>query len=86
MKDQIWALSRLNLQGNVLGKHHCQKIPSWSGVNVLWSKEEISVSQASFLPVLPFLVTEHSTVYTELKTHSKFIVNSEAIKLTNHMR
>ena len=35
IKEQMWALSRLTLQGHVVGKHPCQKIPSCSGVNAL---------------------------------------------------
>lgn len=67
MKDQIWALSRLDLGESVAIKPSSQKVPSWSGVNAIWSKEQIPVSQVSFLPLLPFPVTEYSTVYTELK-------------------
>ena len=33
IKEQMWALSRLTLQGHFVGKHPCQKIPSCSGVN-----------------------------------------------------
>ena len=69
MKDQIWTLSRLNLQGNVVGKHPYEKIPSLSGVNALWSKEEILVYQASFFLVFLFPVTE----YIELKNFQNLL-------------
>ena len=65
-KDQIWALSRIHFGKSVEIKPSIQKVPSWSGVNAIWSSEQIPVSQVSFLPVLPFPVTEYSTVYTEL--------------------
>ena len=35
MKDQLWTLSWLNLQGNVVDKHPCEKISLWNGVNAL---------------------------------------------------
>ena len=56
-------------------KPSIQKVPSWSGVNAIWSSEQIPVSQVSFLPVLPFPVTEYSTVYTELD-HLKCLLST----------
>ena len=33
IKDQIWVLSRVNLQGNVVGKLPFEKILLWNSVN-----------------------------------------------------
>lgn len=79
-KDQIWALTRIDLEKSVNIKPSNQKVPSWSGVNSIWSSENIPVSQVSFLPLLPFPVTEYSTVYTELKN---FNVMLSALNQTN---
>ena len=63
MDDQIWALSLLDLKDSVAIKPSSQKVPSWSGVNAIWSKEQIPLSQVSFLPQLPFPVTVLNIVY-----------------------
>ena len=43
-----------------------QPVPSWSAFNALCSKEDIQQKHVGFLPVIPYPVTQHATVYTAL--------------------
>lgn len=66
-KDTIWTLTRLDLEDKPNIKPLQQKVPSWSGTNAIWTEEQIPITKSCFAPLLPFPVTEYSTVYTEMK-------------------
>ena len=70
--DMLWQFSRIaqtirdsseisNPEENLE-----QPVPSWSAFNALCSKEDLLVKQVGFLPVIPYPVTKHATVYTAL--------------------
>ena len=69
-KDTAWAVSRLDLANLKAGvKETCedQTMPSWGAFNSLITDENLPQKSIRFLPVIPYPVTEYSTVYTSLK-------------------
>ena len=42
-------------------------LPIWAGIQFLISSAKLPLMQVGFLPFLPHLVTDHSTVYTAMK-------------------
>ena len=44
-----------------------QAMPYWNASNAIWTEEVIPLKILAFLPVLPYPVTEYTTVY-----HDKF--------------
>ena len=69
-KDMAWTISRLD-QSNVNEdvKEACQEqtMPTWSAFNSLVTDENVAQKIVGYLPILPYPVTEYSTVYTALK-------------------
>ena len=48
-----------------------KRIPSWSGTNAIISNSNMPLRVVGFLPVLPFPITKHETVYTLLVNQDK---------------
>ena len=69
-KDMAWSLARLDLsniqEGVVQPISDVQNMPSWSAFNSVVSDETLPQKAVGFLPVLPYPVTEYTTVYTAL--------------------
>jgi hypothetical protein len=69
-KDFVWSLARLNIdeKGNDISVIPSdQRTPSWTGTNALWSSDTMPKTKVGFVPVLPYPVTRHDTVYTAMK-------------------
>ena len=77
--DKLWHFSRI--AHTIL---HCfensspeenleQSVPSWSAFNALCSKEELQQKHVGFLPVIPYPVTQHATVYTALMNFNSIL-------------
>ena len=49
-----------------------QSMPSWNASNAILTEEVIPLKILAFLPVLPYPVTEYTTVYSE-KFRSTFV-------------
>jgi hypothetical protein len=68
LKDTAWSLACLDVtEDEILIYPESQKMPSWSASNSVWTEENIPVKILAFLPVLPFPVTQYSTVYSAMK-------------------
>lgn len=72
VKDFAWSLARMDMReggddSHVSTNPQQQIMPSWSASNSVWTSEDLPVMQVAFLPVIPFPVTEHQTVYTAMK-------------------
>lgn len=70
-KDAVWSVLRLNLP-NASDSHVkpvCseQLVPSWSAFNSIVTCETVNLSIVGFIPIIPYPVSEYSTVYTVLK-------------------
>jgi len=70
-KDVAWSLARMDLskmEDNVTS-HICenQEMPTWSAFNSVVTGEQMPERTVGFLPILPYPVTRHDTVYTALK-------------------
>ena len=65
LKDMTWSLARIHLSSNdVPVCPELQYVASWSACNSIWTCETIPVKSLAFLPVLPYSVTDYSTVFT----------------------
>lgn len=42
-------------------------MPTWSASNPVWTDDNFTVKHLAFLPILPYLVTQYSAVYTQMK-------------------
>ncbi len=68
LKDMAWSLSRIEvIENHVSVLPMTQSMPSWSARNSIWSEETIPVKILTFLPVLPYPVTQYATVYSAMK-------------------
>ena len=70
-KDLTWCLSRLDIDtddhdNTVNIMPESQTSPSWKEYNAKLLAKEIQRKRVGFLPVLPYPVTQHDTVYTAL--------------------
>ena len=54
-------------------KHELIPSPSWAGCHALIFSTNVPIMQAGFLPYLPHLVTEHSTVFNALHNFLKIL-------------
>ena len=54
------------LKNNKLSWPNWTTIPSWSGSHALLSKSNLQLKVVGYLPVLPYPITKHETVYTLL--------------------
>ena len=69
LKDIAWTLSRCDTsEGQLDILPEDQAMPSWSASNSVWTEEQLATKRVGFLPILPNPVTQHSTVYTAMKT------------------
>ena len=68
-KDMIWSLSRMGTDDDGRPTWRCpeQSVPTWSATNSVWTYEELPRKSIGFLPVLPYPITEYSSVYTLMK-------------------
>ena len=73
-KDVAWVVGRMDLLDDEVDET-CEKhtMPSWSAFNSLITTENLPVKIVGFLPVLPYPVTEHATVYTALKNFQEIL-------------
>ena len=73
-KDVAWVVGRMDLLDDEVGET-CEKhtMPSWSAFNSLITTENLPVKIVGLLPVLPYPVTEHATVYTALKNFQEIL-------------
>lgn len=67
-EDLCWVLSRMNLENltQIRGKDEIQNTPLWSSYNSIVNTDNKVLQTVGFLPVLPYPVTEYSSVYTAL--------------------
>ena len=81
-KDVAWVVGRMDLRDDAVGET-CEKqtMPSWSAFNSLVTNENLPVKIAGLLPVLPYPVTEHATVYTALKNFQEILGKLEQTHL-----
>ena len=66
--DFAWLLSRMSLC-RVADENHIssvQSIPNWSAFNSIVNEDNRNIQKVGFLPVLPYPVTDFSTVYTAM--------------------
>lgn len=80
--DIIWLLSRIDISEYDKGKvsiHNSaeQVIPSWSPFNSVMIEDNRPVQNVGFLPILPFPVTDYSTVYTCLLNFKNLLSSLE---------
>ena len=66
-KDISWSPARLDVTGEACIYPQSQFMPSWTASNSIWTDENNPEKIIAFLPVLPYPVTDHSTVYTAMK-------------------
>ena len=68
LKNMSWSLARLDISTESVSiSPKTQTIPSWSATNAIWTTENIPQKNLAFMPVLPYPVTQYSTVYTAIK-------------------
>ena len=71
MKDMDWSLSRLGHSDTSnetpKAKGDQQTMLSWSVFNSVISEETLNERIVGFIPLIPYPVTEYTTVYTALK-------------------
>ena len=67
-EDFCWLLSRMSSENlpNLKNKDETQNTPLWSSFNSLVNNDKKALQVVGFLPVLPYPVTEYSTVFTAL--------------------
>ena len=68
LKDTIWALARLDVSQQQVNVYPLsQSMPYWNASNTILTEKVIPLKILAFLPVLPYPVTEYTTVYSTMR-------------------